>query len=508
MVLYTSSLIQKLREMYTHSPEFTLLEEGDISYSIANIFERAKALAVGMAVKGVQAGDTIVVALPPGYQFVTYLLAGTLLNARLALIDPEMGNENYQSKLKQLSPRFAICDKRLLLLQEHPIIAWIAKHFMKRIPMFPHSKGITYFTDNSFLPILKTHFPSNRLVKQNNKIEIEWKEAEGNSDAFIVYTSGTTQIPKGVLHSLNSFHASIARLSALLPLKGMRIGVQLPHFVFLAIASEAQAIVLPRFNRIESYYRFLEENNIEVLFGPPSEFLPVLEYCRQQNVRLPKSLKFILLGSAPVHIPFLKELIRLTDAEIRCVYGMTEHLLTTICDGRIKAEDQSGMDMLGNFIPGVEYNIESDGELCIKSEQLFKRYYHLQKANAYHRTGDLVCLKNNILYLTGRKKNMIIRKNFNLYPELYEHTIMKIEGVREALLLGVYNDDIHDERVYLLIDGTISKQKLMQELNSGKYSIDKEAIPDDIIFTSIPHAGRQSKADRASAVKQIQKLNT
>ena len=98
---------------------------------------------------------------------------------------------------------------------------------------------------------------------------------------------------------------------------------------------------------------------------------------------------------------------------------------------------------------------------------------------------------------------MIIRRNFNLYPELYEHSIMKISGVREALILGVYDEVLHDEKVYLILDADSDEKTMMSKLNAGRHSIDREALPDKIIFGEIPHSGRQNKADRAAALRMI-----
>ncbi|NJL74875.1 MAG: hypothetical protein HC892_07440 [Saprospiraceae bacterium] len=93
---------------------------------------------------------------------------------------------------------------------------------------------------------------------------------------------------------------------------------------------------------------------------------------------------------------------------------------------------------------------------------------------------------------------MIIRGNFNIYPGLYEPTIHKIKGVKEAVMIGLYNHQKADEEVILVIDGEkdMTSQEVMKQLTFGAYSIDKEAIPDRIVFMKIPHSGRQNKIDR------------
>ncbi len=158
---------------------------------------------------------------------------------------------------------------------------------------------------------------------------------------------------------------------------------------------------------------------------------------------------------------------------------------------------------MGTFVKSIEYKIENDGELHINGPQLFKHYLHLNSRADFHATGDLVMVQDGQLFLTGRKKNMLIRRNFNIYPELYEQTIMKIKGVNEAVMIGIYEEKVNDEKIILVVDGNIEKQKLMRLLSNGEFSIDKEALPDDIVFMSIPHSGRQSKVNRNALLEKI-----
>ena len=95
---------------------------------------------------------------------------------------------------------------------------------------------------------------------------------------------------------------------------------------------------------------------------------------------------------------------------------------------------------------------------------------------------------------------MIIRRNLNIYPAIYEATINRIEGVTEAVLVGIYDDTIHDEKVYLVIEGTpnLTKNIILNQLKTGIYSIDNEALPDDILFMQLPRSGRQHKVNKGA----------
>jgi len=100
---------------------------------------------------------------------------------------------------------------------------------------------------------------------------------------------------------------------------------------------------------------------------------------------------------------------------------------------------------------------------------------------------------------------MIIRKNFNIYPALYEPTIKKINGVEEAVLIGTYDEELADEKVTLVLEGSakIKVEQIFSSIQNGKYSIDPEAIPDEIIIRDIPRKGRQNKIDRAQLRQEL-----
>ena len=101
---------------------------------------------------------------------------------------------------------------------------------------------------------------------------------------------------------------------------------------------------------------------------------------------------------------------------------------------------------------------------------------------------------------------MIIRRDTNIYPAIYEKTIKNIPGIVEAVIVGAYSEAKHDEEVFLVVESdAYSEAELMKMLQSGKYSIDKEALPDKILFKKIPVSGRQNKVDRKMLRAELSK---
>jgi acyl-CoA synthetase (AMP-forming)/AMP-acid ligase II len=214
-----------------------------------------------------------------------------------------------------------------------------------------------------------------------------------------------------------------------------------------------------------------------------------------------------MLGSAPVYPRFLEELYLMCKPHVKilCLYGMTENLVVCAADGKEKMASQHKGDFLGKPLSGVELSFADDQEILLASPQLFSRYLHANNRETPHQTGDLGYLsENGELILTGRKKDMIIRRDTNIYPAIYEKTIRSIPGVHEAVMVGKYREDLHDEEVVLFVESDFTdEKKLLAQLTTGIFSIDKEALPDKIVFTKIPRSGRQDKVDRNALRKLL-----
>jgi acyl-CoA synthetase (AMP-forming)/AMP-acid ligase II len=211
-----------------------------------------------------------------------------------------------------------------------------------------------------------------------------------------------------------------------------------------------------------------------------------------------------MLGSAPVRRPFLERLQRVISpgTVVRAVYGMTEAApVASVTLGEKLAFTGEG-DLLGTCFPGVRARIADDGELWVSGRHLFRGYLGGAPV-VEHATGDLARLDEcGRLVLLGRRKDMIIRGQFNVYPDLYESRIEAIPGVRRCAMVGVYDEAIADERIVLALepdqgqDAEALKGRVLRELRDGKGRIDEAAQPDLIIVLEVPVAGRAAKIDR------------
>jgi acyl-CoA synthetase (AMP-forming)/AMP-acid ligase II len=499
--------------MLYHSPFLRLLQELPANYQVCihqnksltadELISKSRSLAVYLSKKGIKKGDHVLLACDGGIEFLILFMALIHLRAKTALVDPHMGNERYASKLKQFQPKWAFIDSRLLLLQEHPVIRFLYKKTKKAAFYIPYSNLYTVFATGLRLPLFQPH---HRLLYTVDTA-VEFTTTAQDDELVVVYTSGTLAEPKAVVHTMGSLFESLKTIAALFEqTREASMVTHLPQFALIGMMTGYKTYFWKESSSPKQRIAFIKKYQISTLFGPPAEYRDLMTYCNKTNQLFPESLRHLILGSAPVLTPLLTSLRKYSSAKITCLYGMTEHLVVSSVDGDEKINYQGQGDLLGKPLASMQYRIADDGELFIHSPLLFKRYFHLHETDEWHASGDLVELDSYGRFLMrGRKKNMIIRANKNIYPGLYETTIASIKGVHEVCMMGIYDESIHDERVILVVDAdaSVTKKYLMKELTIGKHAIDSDALPDHILLQPIPKSGRQQKTDIQQLTAQI-----
>jgi acyl-CoA synthetase (AMP-forming)/AMP-acid ligase II len=249
------------------------------------------------------------------------------------------------------------------------------------------------------------------------------------------------------------------------------------------------------------------------VFGTPADFQALLNAALTGRRRLPESLRLVLLGSAPVGGAFLERFRAVVPAgtEVRAVYGLTEMLPVASATLEEKlafaAGDLPG-DLAGSLARGATARIAPDGELLLSGPHLCAGYLG-QPPLAELPTGDLATLDPaGRIVLLGRKKAMIIRRDKNIYPGVYEPVVDRIPGVARSALVGVYDERIADERVALVVEPTRGQpaaaleRRVRRALRDGPHRIDADAQPDVVVVAPLPTSGRSGKVD-AGAVRAL-----
>ncbi|MBV8684350.1 MAG: AMP-binding protein [Caulobacteraceae bacterium] len=312
---------------------------------------------------------------------------------------------------------------------------------------------------------------------------------------LILYTSGTTGLPKGVVmggpgaedpearRRLAEYHQSVAGSRSPRPDDVMMIVLPMHHgagpgAIWGATARGAPMVFLRRFDPEEAL-RLIERHKVTAWTGVPTMYKRIAglppEVVAKYDV---SSIRALGVGAAPV--PYsLKEWIIATFGEVLSEgYGTTETGMLTALSSEMQRRkpDSSGLPHTHVHISirngdGAELAAGQEGEIWVKTPVVIRQYLNAKPlgpdtldADGYFRTGDVGRLdEEGYLFITDRAKDMIVSGGVNIYPAEIEAAILTHPAVQDVAVIGVPNEEFGEE------------VKAFCELKPGQ-----AAAPDDI----------------------------
>lgn len=288
----------------------------------------------------------------------------------------------------------------------------------------------------------------------------------------IIYTSGTTGYPKGAMlthYNLANNAMTVANMRSTDP-KDVVFGV-LPLFHIYGQTSAFNSSIylgltirlFPHFDA-EELFSAIEEEESSILIAVPTIFNRLVEL---SNVRPPRrsGLRFCISGGASLPVEVLRRFEDRFHTTIYEGYGLTE--CSPVCvENPFGRQTKPGS--IGLPIPGFEARIVNDqdedvpigtvGELIIRGPGVMKGYLNQPEATAetlrggWLHTGDLARMdEERYIYIVDRKKEMIIRGGFNVYPREIEEILYSHPDVVEAAVLGVPHPDLGEEVAAMVV---------------------------------------------------------
>ena len=286
--------------------------------------------------------------------------------------------------------------------------------------------------------------------------------------AALMYTGGTTGRAKGVMLShenlWRSGHAStegghvpgVKRALVCLPLShafGLLVTVIGMHSI------EAGVVVLMRWFEPVQFLSLIQEHRLQTVPVVPS----MLQYLLTQPLEQYdlSSLRVFASGAAPLPAEVVHELERrIPGVEVREGYGLTE-------SSAIVSSNRPGQRRLGSVgvpVPGCEVRILDDsgaevargepGEICVRSATVMQGYWRAPELTAeairegWLRTGDIGRLdEDGYLYISDRKKDLIIRGGFNVFPRDVEDALLEHPSVSMVAVVGRPDQESGEEVV-------------------------------------------------------------
>jgi malonyl-CoA/methylmalonyl-CoA synthetase len=297
--------------------------------------------------------------------------------------------------------------------------------------------------------------------------------APGPDDpCLLLYSSGTTGWPKGVVHTNANVAASLRALQDCWRITADDIVVNvLPLFHTHGLSFAAHLTLLAGGCMVlEDAFHPLDTLDVvgqgTVFMAVPTIYYRFLEQeTFAEKARSWSRARLFTCGSAPIRAEVLPRLEAVLGKPVINRYGMTEsHVLTSLpLDGPWPAGS------VGLPLNGIELRITQPdggpapagetGAVFVRGPNLFREYWRnpdaTRKAFAtgWFDTGDLGYLDaQGLLYLVGRSNDLIITAGYNVYPQVVERVINACPGVRESAVVGA-PDDVRGERVVAFVVG-------------------------------------------------------
>ncbi|UCE56267.1 MAG: long-chain fatty acid--CoA ligase [Desulfobacterales bacterium] len=290
--------------------------------------------------------------------------------------------------------------------------------------------------------------------------------ADDSETLNILYTSGTTGVPKGVMlthGNLASEARILAEMRGKLDPEAVVIGV-LPLYHVYGITSVLNVSMYLGLT-IELFMQFEPEKVIEIiekekqtiLFAVPTMYNRLIQIA-SKNPPKRSSLKFGISGGASLPVEFLHRFENLFKTRIYEGYGLTE---APVC----VENPYGGLTKPGSIglpIPefstkivdpnGKEVRQDYAGELLIKGPGVMKGYLNRPEETketikaGWLFTGDIARMdEDGYIYIVDRKKDLIIRGGYNVYPREIEEVMYQIPDILETAVVGIPHEDLGEE---------------------------------------------------------------
>jgi long-chain acyl-CoA synthetase len=288
--------------------------------------------------------------------------------------------------------------------------------------------------------------------------------------AVILYTSGTTGRPKGVALSHDNLAANARAAASLYELDRTAWALAvlpLSHSYGLTVMNAGNILgtraVLLRWFNPELVLETIERFRVQSMAGVPTMYVYLLHYPDAGRFDT-SSMRSWGSGAAPLPLEIVEPFEAKFGGRLMEGYGLTE------ASPVVSAHRLSGVRKLGSVgqpIPGVQVAILDDedrpvpagelGEICVRGPNVMLGYYRLPEEtartlrNGWLHTGDVGRLDaDNFLYVVERKKDLIIRGGFNIYPREVEEILYAHPAVAEAAVIGM-PDPVMGEEVLAFV---------------------------------------------------------
>lgn len=416
---------------------------------------RSKSLANALSARGVKKGERVLLFVKPCLELPVLVFALFRIGAIPVVIDPGIGRQRLLEAIKHAAPTTLISE---------PIFHFIRHMFLRSL------RSVN-------LAISAKELVSMANFRSTDEIS-DIAELSPDDPALIVFTSGATGSPKGVVYTHSMLYSQLNLIEELV---ASSLNVDLSCFPLFALFSlgMGKTSIIPHMDVSKPaqadgahLVRHIRDFGVEMATGSPAIWIRLAHYCKANSVTLP-TLRSIVMFGAPVPV-WLHELLRavMPNADTFTPYGATEALpVSWISGSRIIAEFKEAINAgqgvcVGKVVRGTKVKIIDNyddehlenlssikeasthtvGEIAVCGSQITRSYFCNPKADAaakiaddgqiWHRMGDLGYMdSNNNLWFCGRKDHWVELNNKRRFPAMVEAIFNQHSEVNRSALI-------------------------------------------------------------------------
>jgi fatty-acyl-CoA synthase len=487
---------------YPNNPALIDVPKG-VEYSYREFLNIVNQMAKGLLKLGLKKGGHVAVWAPNIPQWVIAEFAITKIGAVLISVDPNVQVQQVEYLLKQSDSRSLVMTPGSKGSEYIEMIHQVCPGVTRSIPgqldcsLLPELKDVILISDQ---PQQGT-FRWEEILEMGKEVPdrlLSERQHSCSSDdvATMLYTSGTTGAPKGVMSThfgiINTTLAS-AESQKLTERDRLCLSVPLSHMfgcvcITLAAVIKGATLVIPcEVFDARQILHSIEKERCTAIYGSPSSFIALMEDPQYQAFNV-KSLRTGIMGGAQCPMEVMKKVTEdLGAREIVIGYGQTE-ASSWITETHPDDPLELRVSTVGRPLPNVEVKVIDPGsgqevpdgvvgEICAKGFNM-KGYYKMPAATAnaidsegWLHTGDLGIMEGEgYVKTTGRLKEIIVKRGETIYPAEIEEVLFSHRKISNVHIFGV-PDKVTDEEVAAWIkleEGVIVTEEEILEYCQGK----------------------------------------
>ena len=409
-----------LKEVAAREPDTIAFVDGDRRLTYAEWDWLSDRAAFSLWEEGIRPGDTVALLLDPSFTYPVAYLGAAKIGAVTVGINTRLGPYEVDHVLDDSRVRALITDR----------------------PGFPDALVFT----------------PERLNRPGSSVEVI---TSPDDVVAIVYTSGTTGLPKGAAftnRALDAIRDIEQQVDAVEHPKTLG-GTPMAHMGFMTkigthIARASTTVLMKQWSA-RAALEAIEREKLTWLGGVPTQLALMLMDAQFGLFDL-SSLRSCLIGGAPASPDLVRQIRQGFGVPVTVRYSCTELAMAT--GTRAGDPDVVVAQTVGRPLPGVHLSIldpnaEGVGEIAVRSPTMMRGYWHNDAAtraaidsNGLFHTGDLGRVdEDGNLHLAGRSKEMYIRGGYNVYPVEIEDILRAHPKVAQVAVIGV-PDEVLGER--------------------------------------------------------------